>query len=149
MIFRPDQVRSAISQTVQEAARLDEAKMRVGFHGTSLVQYDRLRRSGFRARDFYIGDNRENITDHYAEKQAVVDDSYPVTLTFDMTKLRSIADDYHTVIGGEEHQVGQFVYSGPLAHALIAATALDLDSGEEISLPLDADTPLPLPLHLV
>src|SRR3546814_6357238 len=65
------------------------------YHGTSLVQYENLRRGGFVVRDLYVGDSRENITGHYAFDRAKIDDSYAVTLVLDPRHIPSLTDDEH------------------------------------------------------
>lgn len=112
------------------------------FHGTSLVQYEKMRANGFMVQNLYLGESTENITDHYAEEQARKDSSYPVTIVIDASALSGVMDDIHQGIGELIPQAGQFIYSGPLKQAIIRAFAVD-DDGEEVPLPI-GDEPLPL-----
>ncbi len=102
------------------------------YHGTSLVEFERLKANGYNARDIYLGDNMENITDHYAEQKAEEHDSYPVTLIVDGSKLENVQPDYDEF---GQIQLGQWVYTGPLRQALKGAILFD-EEGEEQRLPL-------------
>lgn len=115
------------------------------YHGTSLLQFARMRDGGFVVRDLYLGDSRENIADNYAEMQAERDRSYPVTLFIDPRRLEGLEEDFHDRVGEQVRQEGQFFYSGPLCEALVTAVALN-DEGEEVHLPFDAEVDLPLPV---
>lgn len=60
------------------------------YHGTSLKQFDKIYDNNFNVENLYVGEDRENITDHYAEEQARKDNSNPVTIIFDERKLKKI-----------------------------------------------------------
>src|SRR3546814_7238946 len=81
-------VRSAIG-TAGRKKTMGKAVQRL-YHGTSLVQYENLRRGGFVVRDLYVGDSRENITDHYALDRATIEDSYAVRSEENTSELQSI-----------------------------------------------------------
>lgn len=117
------------------------------FHGTSLVQYERLREARFKADGLYLGEDRVNIADHYAEQQAERDESWPVIVTVDATALCGLEPDSHARSGGiQVRQDGQFLYSGPLESALVSAVAYDFLNDRTVSLPLDRASECPLPL---
>ena len=98
------------------------------YHGTSLAEFEKLKKSRYNAFDIYLGDNKENITDHYAEEQSEIDGTFPVTVTVDGSKLEGLRPDP----GG----AGQFIYTGPIAHAIVSAEAYDYDYDEVKDLPL-------------
>jgi hypothetical protein len=100
----------------------------IWYHGTSLLRFNELKRSNYNARDLYLGDSPEGITDYYAEKAAVEDDSEPVTVEFDSTKLSAV-DDYHDDV----QQAGQYIVNGNVKDAIISAYYFD-DYGEKVAL---------------
>lgn len=106
------------------------------YHGTSLVQFEKMVSEGFVVTDLYFGEDRENITDHYAEKQAEIDDSFAVTLVVDAGKLRALRNDEHQSLDGAVPQLGQFIFSGDLKPALVTALVFNHETGEETELPL-------------
>ncbi len=102
------------------------------YHGTSSIEFEKLKASGYNAQGLYLGDSFENIAMNYAEQQAERDGSNPVFLMIDGSKLENVEQDYHD----EDRQEGQFIYTGPLRHALVRAEMVDADTGEEVELPL-------------
>jgi len=108
---------------------IDVAKYGKLFHGTSKLQYDKIVQDDFNVSDFFIGENRENITDHYAEKQAIKDKSDPVTIVLDAKELfkLGVEQDIHF---DDEVQLGQYVISGNIKDAILKVLMIDED-GEE------------------
>lgn len=109
------------------------------YHGTSLVQFEKMRANDFIVNDIlYVGDTRENITDHYAEQQAEEDDSYAVTLVFDRSKLEDILkEDEHSYMDDDAViQEGQFYFSGDMRPALVKVLMYNHDTDEETEIPL-------------
>jgi len=105
------------------------------YHGTSLLQYEKIKANNFIVKNLYVGDNKENITDHYAERQSKIDGSYPVTIIFDKNKLKKILEkDYHIALDGEEEQMGQFYFSGNCKKAIIKAEMYNYDEDKIINL---------------
>ncbi len=100
------------------------------FHGTSLKQWLKIKASGYNVRSLYLGEDRENITDHYAEAQAKRDGSPPVTLVLDSSRLQ-LDQDVHILVDGEEVQEGQYTFSGNVKPALLAVLLYDEEAGEE------------------
>lgn len=121
-------------------------------HGTSLTQFMRLRDALFVADGLYVGADRENITDHYAEQKAVADGSLPVTVSFDTSVLVAsdlvrIEADVHRGLDGDIRQDGQWIITGEIGKAIIGVWVLNED-GEEVPLPLDGDGSDPSPFNL-
>lgn len=91
------------------------------YHGTSLAQLEAIRDAGWTVQNLYLADVREK-SDDYAERQAVAEseDAVPVVLQLDMAALRRSGQvEVDRGSGPEwEHDMGQFVYSGPLRDAI-------------------------------
>lgn len=101
------------------------------YHGTSLTQYQKIVANDFNVKNLYIGDNRENITNHYAEEQSMKDGSYPVTIIFDGKKIKSLLNkDYHDDI----EQIGQYYFSGNCKKAIISVEMWNYDLDKMIKL---------------
>lgn len=100
------------------------------YHGTSLVQFEKMKNNNFKVKNLYLGDDKDNITNFYAEKQAEFDDSYPVTLYIDSRKIQNLEQDVH----GSIIQDGQFIFSGSLYDAIIKVEMYDFNNDETIFL---------------
>lgn len=103
------------------------------YHGTSLKQFDKMFDNDFNVKNLYVGEDGENITDHYAEEQARKDNSNPVTIVFDEEKLKDLLQqDYHD----EDIQLGQWYFSGNCKDAIVAVYMFDRERGKEVELEL-------------
>lgn len=109
------------------------------YHGTSLKEFNRLLKSGFKVVDFYLGDDLDNIAMNYAEMQSESDGTDGVVVYFDpnfidKSKLEkdihaTQVDDSGAVID-DVVQIGQYIYNGDLSDAVI--TAFNVSTGKRI-----------------
>jgi len=104
------------------------------YHGTSLKQFEKIKSNDYNVNNLYVGDNQENITNHYAEKQSNIDNSPQVTIVLDQRKMGNLQQDFHSVIGDEEEQIGQFYFSGNIRDAIVRIEMYDEDSDKVILL---------------
>lgn len=107
---------------------VESSNAQIWYHGTSLKRFNDFKHTGYIAKNLYLGDSPDGITDYYAEKAANEDDSEPVTIEFDASLL-SAEDDYHEDV----HQLGQYIVNGNVKHAIIGAYYFD-DYGDKVNI---------------
>ena len=109
------------------------------YHGTSLKEFERLLKSGFKVNDFYLGDDLDNIAMNYAEIQSRRDGTEGVVVYFDLNFIdkSKLEKDIHGIQvddSGEAiedvEQIGQYIFNGDLSDAVI--TAFNVDTGKRI-----------------
>jgi len=93
------------------------------FHGTSKKQYEKIQHNNYDVKDFYVGEDVDNICGYYAEKQSKLDGSTPVIITLSKNKLRNLKQDIHL---DDVEQLGQFIFSGNIKDAIV-----EVNIGEE------------------
>ncbi len=105
------------------------------YHGTSVGQFEKMRQAGYVAHNLYLGEDVENICEHYAMMAAAKDGTEPLIMEFDVSKLTGdLRDDIHA--GEEDAEAGQFIYDGPFRQAMIRVYTWD-EYGEELNLNLN------------
>lgn len=102
------------------------------YHGTSIGQFNKMRDAEYTAKNLYLGEDVENICEHYAMMAAAKDGTEPLIIELDASKLAgNLRPDIHA--GEEEAEAGQFIYDGPFRQAIIRVYTWD-DNGDELNL---------------
>ena len=98
----------------------EEETPQVLYHGTSIVQYERIKDNGYNVKDFYLADVSDKSAD-YAEKQSIADGSEEsIILTIDTNKLDGeIRTDPGSNPEELEYDMGQWVFIGNIEDAII------------------------------
>lgn len=103
------------------------------FHGTSVLQFEKMKASRFNTREIYFGDEPNNICEHYAVSQANADGSDPLIIEVDSNHLDgSIDPDIHA--GNDDAEGGQYIFRGNFASAIVRAFAWGDDGEYEVEL---------------
>ena len=90
------------------------------YHGTSSIQYEKLKASNYEAVDLYLADVVEKSRD-YAEIQANRDGSEElIILTIDAVKLvGNIEIDSGSNEEEQEYDMGQWIFTGNMQDAIV------------------------------
>lgn len=122
-----------LNESVDAPARL--------FHGTSTGQFRKMREGGYEAANLYLGEDEDNIAEHYAHMAAAKDGTDPMIIELDAHKLTgTLTVDHHE--GNDEPEAGQFIYNGPFRDAVVRYYAWN-DEGDDIKLSESVSTNWP------
>lgn len=122
-----------LNESVDAPARL--------FHGTSTGQFRKMREGGYEATNLYLGEDEDNIAEHYAHMAAAKDGTDPMIIELDAHKLTgTLTVDHHE--GNDEPEAGQFIYNGPFQDAVVRYYAWN-DEGDDIKLSESVSTNWP------
>lgn len=106
-------------------------KDEVFFHGTSLIQYNKIKQNKFIVDNLYITTDYANVAQHYAYDKSVEDDSDAVIIVLNSEYLKGhLKDDFHGFSKDEqedERQIAQYIFNGNIKDAIFHVENLSTD----------------------